>query len=398
MPEIVMTVNGTTAATVEEMRPLLEQFKNRYDISTNLRVLTWAESWGELVKIALYHRGAELSQVGSTWMGGLAAMNVLRPFPPAELAVLGGAESFIPGAWRSCVTYDGGQVLSLPWIAESFFPVYWRDMFEKAGVDENSAFASPENVEESFARLNAAGIPAWVFPPGEGVLALHNSMPMVWASGSELATPDGRAVLFNQPGPRSGFRSFFRLFRQLPEQYRKLTPGTQENEFLARRAAVGYASLTMMHGFHALPNAKELLPRLGAALPPGIPFVAGSNIAVWQDAPYASQQAAVLLAQFLCSKEAQVTYFHSSGLMPARLDALDDISIKDPLARVTAEALRTGHGFSQIPMWGLIEDRLVATLGRIGSEFAANPEADLDALLDKHLVPLEKRLTMSLAR
>lgn len=392
-----MTLNGGSYS-VEQLRALLEKFKEQYDIITNLRVLGWGEAWGELVKIALYHRGAELSQVGSTWMGGLAAMNVLRPFSPAELSVVGGAQAFIPGTWRSCVTHDGGQVLGLPWIAESFFPVYWRDMLEQAGVDESAAFASPESMEESFARLNACGIPAWVFPPGEGLLALHNSMSMIWGAGGELASPDGRRVMFNEPAARAGLRAFYRLFRHLPDQFHGLLPGQQEGEFLARRAAVTYASMSLMNSLHGLPNADELLPRLGACLSPGVPFVAGSNIAVWQDAPFASQQAAVLLAQFLCSKDSQLAYFHSAGSMPARLDALHEVPLGEPLMQVTAAALRTGRGFSQIPMWGLIEDRLIATLARIGQEYAVKTDADLDALFDRYLLPLEKRLMMSLAR
>ena len=165
MPEIVLTVNTTTSEPLAEMKPLLDEFEQLYNVHVSVRLLTWAESWWELVKIALYRRGADTSQVGSTWMGGLASMNVLRPFSPSEIAVVGSASDFVPTIWQSGVTADGSQVLSLPWITDNFFILYWRDMLAEAGVTKPQPLPRRSSLSTPWLACRQLGsIPGRVLP------------------------------------------------------------------------------------------------------------------------------------------------------------------------------------------------------------------------------------------
>src|SRR3989304_5954201 len=50
----------------------------------------WEVAWQELVKIALYKTGGDVSGIGTTWIGSFVDMNALRPFPHWEIASLGG--------------------------------------------------------------------------------------------------------------------------------------------------------------------------------------------------------------------------------------------------------------------------------------------------------------------
>jgi multiple sugar transport system substrate-binding protein len=392
MPEIVLTVNTTTSEPLAEMKPLLDEFEQQYNVHVGVRLLTWAESWGELVKVALYRRGADISQVGSTWMGGLASMNVLRPFAPSEIAVIGSPEDFIPAMWQSGVTTDGSQVLSLPWITDNFYILYWRDMLEEAGVDETTAFATPEHFEQTLAKLQAKGIPPWACSPSDGLDGLHDMISFVWAQGGDFATPDGRQVLFNEPAARAGMKQYYRLYRYVPPAFHTMRVGDEVPTFFQRQAAITYASVPALTSARQRPD----LERIGAAPSPGVSFVGGSSLTIWKDAPYPNQQASVLLAQFLCSYHAQTAYYQRSGLMPTRLDSLAEVA-HDRLTASIVNSIRTGRGFYQIPMWGLVEDRLAGALSMIGPEVAANPDADLDVILDRHLLPLARRLSISLS-
>ena len=96
------------AESPANIQPLLDQFEAEHRIRVRLRLLTWDIAWSDLVKVALYRDGPDVSEIGSTWLGDLVAMNALRPFAEQELAALGKPSDFLPSAW------NGGRVANRP--------------------------------------------------------------------------------------------------------------------------------------------------------------------------------------------------------------------------------------------------------------------------------------------
>src|SRR3972149_4357733 len=90
------------------IQPLLDQFETERQVHVRLRRLTWDTAWSDLVKVGLYGDGPDVSEIGSTWLGDLVAMNALRPFEEQELAALGGPGDFLPSTW------NGGGVGNQP--------------------------------------------------------------------------------------------------------------------------------------------------------------------------------------------------------------------------------------------------------------------------------------------
>jgi len=58
------------APDADLIQPLLAEFEAKYHIQVKLRLLTWDAAWSELVKVALYNDGPDISEVGSTWRAG----------------------------------------------------------------------------------------------------------------------------------------------------------------------------------------------------------------------------------------------------------------------------------------------------------------------------------------
>jgi len=75
----------------ELIQPLLAEFEARHHIHVQLRLLDWDTAWSELVKVGLYNEGPDISELGNTWLGDIAAMNALHAFEPDEIALLGKA-------------------------------------------------------------------------------------------------------------------------------------------------------------------------------------------------------------------------------------------------------------------------------------------------------------------
>src|SRR3974377_529065 len=90
------------ARSAELIQSLLDEFEAQHHIRVKVRTLSWDTAWRDLVKAALYSAGAEVAEIGSTWLGDLVAMNALHAFTPDEVNLLGRASNFIPSAWQGC--------------------------------------------------------------------------------------------------------------------------------------------------------------------------------------------------------------------------------------------------------------------------------------------------------
>jgi len=95
---------------VGDLQPLLDRFEAETRVRVHVSVLRWSEGWAEMVKTALYGHGPDVSEIGSSWIGNLIAMNALRPFDLAELYQLGGEKAFLPASWQSGRVPDDSTV------------------------------------------------------------------------------------------------------------------------------------------------------------------------------------------------------------------------------------------------------------------------------------------------
>src|SRR6185295_3255397 len=137
------------------IQPLLERFEAEQHVRVRLRLLAWDTAWSDLVKVALYSDGPDVSEIGSTWLGDLVAMNALRPFPEDEIAALGGANAFLTSAWQGTRLFGDAYTWAVPWVSGARLLYYRRSLLEQAGLDDCDAFVTAEQVERTLASLQA---------------------------------------------------------------------------------------------------------------------------------------------------------------------------------------------------------------------------------------------------
>ena len=174
------------ADEVDHLRRVLEPFNaaRRPDSRAQVVGIPWTDTWAELLKIALYKTGADVSQIGAPLVGDMLSMNALRPFSAREVVPLGGEGVFHPAAWKSAHRKDAENVWAIPWLADPYPIIYWRDMLERARVDEQMAFQSFDRMQETFERLQASGVATpWVTRTGDRMDTLHTSASWVWGAG-----------------------------------------------------------------------------------------------------------------------------------------------------------------------------------------------------------------------
>ena len=186
------------------------EFLQNQNLKCQITTMFWESEWAELVKIATYSAGPNVSQVAAPAVINLAAMNALTEFTPSEVTSLGGASVFLPAAWQAVKPAGEIQVWSIPWLADVRVVYYWRDLLEQAGVDESSAFNTPDRFHATLQRLQVAGMdhPLLLlthFP----FAALHYLASWVWGAGEDFVNPDGRRLALQRTAiPRGAARLF----------------------------------------------------------------------------------------------------------------------------------------------------------------------------------------------
>jgi len=386
MSQVELSVMSVDTPDADRIREALIEFEAQTRIRVNLRVIPWDDAWAELVKVAIYGDGPDISEVGSTWMPDLVGMNGLRPLTSADVQRLGDPADFFPASWQSASLGDPSTVWAVPWLVDTRILYYRRDLLEAAGIDAREAFRTPKALAQTLARLRAAGnaIP-WVVPTQATRMTLHNSASFVWGAGGDFVSADGQRILLDQPQARSGFREYFGLARFLAGEARHLTDVQSDACFWEKGAAVTLSGPWMWRA------SAGLRDKVSQTLPPGIPFVGGSHLVIWKHTRRSAE--ALELARFLNGVEFQRMYTVRAGLLPAGPGALSGPdSEATTFYRHMVPTLVKGRSFPSIPLWGLIETRVSEALTDIWRDTLRSAAPDLDAILDDHLTPTAKRL------
>lgn len=371
----------------------------RFAPDCQVEEMTWDGGWERLSKIAAYQFGPDVSQIGTTWLDSLVATGAVRPFTDEEVETLGGASLFFPASWQM-VSLPSGQpeVWAIPWLADVRIIFYWRDMLEEAGVDERSAFQTPERLEKTMERLQASGIDApWGIWGDRRNVALQNAASWIWSAGGDIISADGKQILFDQPEAMQGFLAYFHLHRYMPPDLDHIPEVSQILAlFTSRRLAVIMGACSWFDGIlSACSETPDIVAKIGLAPPPGPAFVGGSNLIVWRHTRRV--QEAVELVRFLVSKQTQLDFCQAGSFLPARLDVLSESPYAtDVHYQVIIEALRAGRAFPMIPKWGDVEGELGRGLVWLWNTLLTNPGMDSVALARPYIEATARRLAITL--
>jgi multiple sugar transport system substrate-binding protein len=391
MIELEFSLLSADPATLHQLQLAMQQFEAEHQIRVNIQPMPWDSGRAQLVDFALFKAGPDVSEIGTTWLGSFAAMSAVRPFTSHEIQAIGGSSVFMNDTWESGLS--GGSLYAMPWRMDTRNVYYRRDMLEAAGIAEENAF-SLENIVHTLTRLqeNGAEIP-WANSVRGSADPLHLAAAWVWSSGGRFMSLDGRSVRFTEPEAINGLRRYFQTFlpfQRLP-QAQNLTEAMSNSLFLEGKAAATVSGPWLLNWVRTGEAQQIVANNLGMAPAPGIPFIGGSNLVVWNHSP--RERAALQLVQFLCSYEVQANHLRVAGQIPARRDALNEPPFTDdPFYHQVYRSLELGQPFRGLYLWGMAEDRLTTAIGAIWRQLLNNPDLDLDKALMRQLKPIAMKL------
>jgi multiple sugar transport system substrate-binding protein len=392
MNHLNLSICGNLNQDNSVLHKLLEEFQQSSPVFIQVDVdpMPWDTYRQELTSKVIHNRGGDVSQAGAPVASDMMAMNALRPFAPQEVEQIGGEAAFAPVAWRSAQQISDKQVWSIPWMADPRAFLYWRDMLDQAGTDEQTAFQSPGNIIEASRRLQASGVSKpWGITTGYKHSAIHTVASWVWASGGEFISDGGTKALFLEPEALAGLKAYFSMIQFMAPESLKADYLANNQLFANRQSAIilGNAE-TATYIVNNIPV--EMRSRLGIALPFGVPMVGGSSLVVWASSRH--EQTAVNLVQFLAGRTAQAIYPISLDHLPVRLDVLNEPPYTtDPILQGFSEALRRGRVFPTTKLSGLLEEHLGNALVNIWVSLFADPTANLEDLITSNLTSVARR-------
>ena len=393
MEEITFSVFNHGPAAFENLKTLLQSFERQFEIRVRLDLTQLASlRWPRLLEAALYHSGPDISEVGNSWVGDLVSMDSLRSFSREEVNKIKKGGSYFSTIWQRSIMmeHDTSAIYSIPFSGDVRIVFYRRDLLKNAGVDETTAFKSLSHFERTLVDLKHKGITMpLVLPNRRSNMTLHCCASWVWAKGGEFLSSDGTSLAFDQPKALEGFITYFRLVRHLVPEARDLEEHQADSVFCDGKAAI------LMSGFWVPSSnmADEVRRNLGVAPMPGIPFLGGGDLVIWNHSRHESS--ALKLIQFIHEKEAGRFLYPWFGL-PIREEDWSDPPFNTESYQVFKDAIQNGRSFPPGRLWGLVEKRLTDTLADIWNEVLKSQESKLDAIVEFHLKNLAHRLQPSM--
>jgi len=130
-----------------------------------------------------------------------------------------------------------------------------------------------------------------------------------------------------------------------------------------------------------------------------IPWSGGGNLVIWRHTYGFPDrlEAAFKLAEFLTRKSTMLEVGRRAQILPARVDALDElIPSEHPLRPVMIQLVSSARTYRSIPLWRRIENQFGQELGVIARAQNENKDEDLDALLSETMRGLTHRLNLTL--
>ena len=400
-----MDLNFLTIADLAEdlhpLRELLRSFEGDSSVHVSLQRVGWDRAWQTLLMDALEGKGPHVSQIGSSWTATMSMLDALRRFSPDEIESMGGQAQFLPAAWDSVKPQKHSEVWAIPWSIYTFVLYYRRDLLERAQLDPEKAFATPESMRESFEVLNKSGVKPWTFPSLHPYADLaHIASSWARANGSDFISADGSKPLFAKPETSKGLVGFFELFPFIPPALRGLSVEACTQAFASGETAVLVGGVEIADELLNSPYAtQEMRDNLGVITLPGIPWIGGDHLVIWKNvrADDRLEKAALDLIRFLSKKETQLELYKLENILPARIDTYPEI--KFSLGSTTAtiqRILQTGRPHPSFQLWRRIEAFLNEMLTDIGSTVLRQPATPPSEITARMLVEYEQKLAVML--
>jgi multiple sugar transport system substrate-binding protein len=399
MEQITFTVMDHWSVESSAFLQIISEFEKLTGIQVRLRFMDWHTGRRELVQFALDRSGADVSEIGTTWLSELAALGVVRAFSPQDQADLGFPDEYLPLAVKSCKIADGDQVWAIPWITEAFALCYRRDLFRYAGINPDTFLQSMSSLTTAAERLKQMGVDIPIAVPDRKnpTLALQCLASWVWQNKSDFVITNGTHHSFNLAQTIEASVAFFSLIRSYtPYGMNLLDRDGIYAVFHQGYAAAGIGGLWLnrISPGYTIPEVEREISILRL---PSATFTGGTNLVVWKHCLH--ERAALELVKYISSARIVRLTAANVNAIPSRWKAVaNSKDFRTDAYYQYVQAVENGRSFPHIPLWGVLETMLSNAMVRIWESILADPQTDLYKLSGEILTQVDQQWNIRQAR
>ncbi|MFZ6027576.1 MAG: extracellular solute-binding protein [Chloroflexota bacterium] len=391
--KVVFKFGARAPEAITYLKGLLANFGQQSQIEFEYDVFPNESEYSELVLTTLHGYPLDVVELGTTFVRDFLVANDLRPFRATEVQQVGRSEDFMSHLWQA--GEDKRAKWAIPWLSDVRLLFYRRDLLEKAGVDEETAFNTPAEFEQTLASLQEAGVDIpWACATERNLLAIHCLLSWAWHRGGKFVDETKQKVLLDSPEIVAAMQDYFGLYRFFGKARQSGQDFNAFDAFIRGHAAVtvgGPWAFPLMH------DSPDVLARTGVAPVLGHSFVGGSCLGIWKQSYH--EQAAVDTIRYLTGPEFQSHFPQYIGMLPGRLDALATYPLpKEGFRPSLQRALQNGLELPAFSRWGLVESRLATAIARVWHDILAHPDPDINALVATHMAATTRRINALLAQ
>jgi multiple sugar transport system substrate-binding protein len=297
------------------------------------------------------NRGPDVFALNGVAIGELSAAGFLEPLTPRLDAWDGWAQ--YPDIVRTAITYQN-TVWALPYVLDTHFVYYRKDLFQKAGLPSEWQPASPDDILAAARQLKASmpkdDIPYALYAGANGgnSTPIRGFLPLLYAYGGTMTNDSGKWIIDSCPirNTLNYYATAYQTDKTVPQLVM-----TDANPTQTMRDALGNGELgiifdgSWVYGDLEKANAQDTRDNVGYTLHPAAngnpPFTVGGIGNCWYiNARSQNKDLAWEFVKAMLTKDVQVALNLADPHIPARSDAAADPAFQaDPfLAAMIASA------------------------------------------------------------
>jgi multiple sugar transport system substrate-binding protein len=240
-----------------------------------------------------------------------------------------------------------GKLYSVPFSAEASVLVYNKNLFQQAGLDANKPPANFAEIQDDAKRITDLGgnTKGFYFSGTAAGGMVFTAFPLIWASGGDILSEDGKTANVNQPAVRDTLELYRTIWtsKWVPEGA-KTDSGT--NFFTA--FATGKVGMTALGAFSIGLLTRDY-PKIDFGVTPlpgktggSASFAGGDCIGIPKGSKNVDE--AWKFIQWCLQEDTQINYFAKNGSIPVRTDlSSNEYSKLDPRYLVVSEMMDKGR-------------------------------------------------------
>jgi len=354
-PTLKVWIMGDDGSNFEE---LVEEFTSSTDIEVDVDAIPWDGVNEKLTTAVASGEGPDVVQIGLSLLPTFVSAGALADVSSeiGEYPNLA-SSNFLDAA---APMNPAGQVLSVPWIADTRVLFYRTDLLAEQGFTTPPAtWAEVKEYAAALAARPGDDTYGYYIPQWDAPLPVQ----FTWQAGGDVVDADGKITL-DTP-------EFARAVDHYLDFYRDgLVPTA--SDFDQTLGFISGAAPMLVSGPYLAKAISEQAPELDGkwdvtTMPKdetGTALFAGSNLGVFSKST--NVEASLKLLDYLAQPTTQLRWFEINGELPTAKAALADPTLAaDPLVKIYAEQLADAKPLPVIAEWDQAGQEILAALNEI---------------------------------